>query len=135
MKKRTYGNLEIVLSIALIALAIFMKIQILGSKLLYIDATMGRIYKFFWVPLLVALLLFIFGVITLRKNPKQPKSKKEVQTTEIKEPEKKAVEEKQTEPVEDKAIVSCVNCGAKLPEGAKFCAKCGTPVEQVKEQA
>lgn len=37
-------------------------------------------------------------------------------------------EESVDEIVEEKpAYNTCVNCGARLPEGAKFCGKCGTP--------
>lgn len=83
--KRWLGYLEIVLAIVFAVAAIAMFSQTWGTKLLYIDATLGRICRFYWIPFIVAVVVLVVGIITLKKYSKQTKTQAGVESASVQE--------------------------------------------------
>lgn len=78
--KRYLGYICFFLSIFLFATAIYMYAQTCGTYLLYMEVRIGRLCKYYWIVLLIAI---VFAVLTrriLRKNPKEAEKKISVQS-------------------------------------------------------
>lgn len=109
--KRWCGYVLIAAAILLAVISVYMFRQTWGINLLYENVALGRIYRFYWIPLLVAAVMAMFGKLLLKKYPKPVKQKENTNAGNTK----------------------CSNCGAKLPVGAAFCGACGMPVANTDE--
>lgn len=76
-QKKKNGNSKIlawmliVMAILTAILGLVMFSQTIGTKLLYMDVLLGRIFRYYWILLLIALSLFVSGICILRKAKKK----------------------------------------------------------------
>lgn len=111
--KRWCGYVLIAAAILLAVVSVYMFRQTWGINLLYENVVLGRIYRFYGIPLLAAAVMAIFGKLMLKKYPKPVKQKENTNSGNTK----------------------CSNCGAKLPAGTAFCGACGMPAANTDEVA
>lgn len=137
--KRSFGYLQIGIAVLHVAVSIGMLSQTWGSRLLYIDATLGRICRFYWIPFLIAMILLIWGMHTLKKNPKlEVVQKPETITDEVitetvelqqKEAEKNITEIAGANITEEKQMAFLENFGKKLTQAGQ------ATIQKTKEMA
>ena len=73
MKKKNIKNvliglLEVLLGIILLAAAVWLLSKAWGTALLYTDSVIGRFVKYYWVFLIAAAVMLIWGIITMKKR-------------------------------------------------------------------
>lgn len=74
-EKKTTGKLKgfamIVIAVLFGILGVWTMIQTWGTKLLYMDVTLGMLCRFYWIPLVVAVVFLVYGISILRKGFKK----------------------------------------------------------------
>ena len=128
-----------ILSVIFIAVGIFWRIGISGTKLLFNDSALARFYRYYWLMLILgiaAAVIAVLLIVRVRKErvmtaqngeesdgktealPPDPNEKPEEK------PEPESAAPTETAP-EEKSSSRCPACGCELEEDAKFCTECG----------
>ena len=76
--QRLRGILELVAGVAVLGLGIWLFSKTWGTALLFTDAFIGRMARYYWIVLVAAAVLLAVGVLTMRKR-KIPKKQETVQ--------------------------------------------------------
>ncbi len=72
----------IVVAILTAILGLVMFSQTIGTKLLYMDVVLGRIFRYYWIILLIAFVLLSVGIFILKKKKnKNPIAEQQEKTT------------------------------------------------------
>lgn len=83
-KKRIAGYVELTAAFILAALSVWMFINTRGTRLLYVSVTTGRISRYYWIFLAIAVIFAALGLITLkgqRREGRKNQSKKGEKTS------------------------------------------------------
>ena len=131
-----------ILSVVFIAVGIFWRIGISGTKLLFNDSALARFYRYYWLMLILGIasaVIAVLLIVRVRKErvkaaqtgeeaagktealPPDPNEKPE----EKPEPESAAPTAQTEAAPEEKSSSHCPACGCELEKGAKFCTECG----------
>lgn len=84
LRKKIIGIAELTAAFLLIALSVWLFINTRGTRLLYVSVTTGRISRYYGVPFVMAAMLMMLGLITLKSCRR--KDKKGLPETEEKVP-------------------------------------------------
>lgn len=100
--QRLRGFLEILVGVLILCVGLWLWSRTWGTMLLFTNATIGRLARYYWIVLIIAVILLIVGLLTMRKVRIEKKPEVIKEEGKIEDKKERKIEDKKGSKVEDK---------------------------------